>query len=259
MWLEWFRLLTIPSWILNIGTAAVGALIAYAVWSWLHSPSLYPGKVIHQEIVEVDKEENQRSIRLPIENIGTKAAENCEAVIQFRVEIDGDVVRSFNPVPWLPARAELVVDDAEHSVRTTIPAARSGMLELIRVSRTGSMQIYPQTGGDKFIRTNPDVEYHKSVDKPADYAVLSPRGTRDSDVIKTSGNLSPSDVTTADWEKAVLELTVETESARPLEVSFNAEVTDEDQLALERQSLPPKRRIIEKLYRVINNLRRFGG
>ena len=139
-WLVSWTLLIIPSWFQNIGTAAVGALLAYAIWSWLHSPYLYPGSVTHQTVVKVDEEGDQRSIRLPIKNIGTRAAKNCEAVLRLRVKIGDDVVRSFHSVPWLPRRANLVVDDAEHTTRVTIPAGRTGNIELIRQYRNGKSE-----------------------------------------------------------------------------------------------------------------------
>lgn len=250
--------LTVPSWLRSIATAAVGALIAYAAWNWLHSPYLYPGPVALRDVVEVDEDETQRSIRLPIENIGTRAAENCEAVIQLRVRVDDDVIRSFHPVPWLPRRAELVVDDEEHTRRTTIPAGRDTTLELMRQYRNQNMQIYPHIGGDKFIRTGPGDAYHRPVSEEAEYAVLSPQGSTESDVIRSSGVLYADDVGDADWEGAVVELVVETESARPLIVEFDASVDEDGWLELERRRLPWKRRAVSWLYRGLDRVRKIG-
>jgi len=187
--IDWFTGLTasvVPFYVLDIARAAVGALLAYAIWSWAHSPFLHPGQVVQKDIIEIDEDEKQRSLRLPVHNIGTKAAENCEAVIQLRVGIGDDVVRSFNPIPWLPTRAELVVDDNEHATRTTIPAGRSATLELIRQDRRNQIQIYPHTGGDKFVLTNSGDKYHHPLDEEMDYAIQAPGGSSTSDVVRTS-------------------------------------------------------------------------
>jgi hypothetical protein len=250
---------TIPAWIRSIATAAVGALLAYAAWSWLHSPYLYPAKVIHQDVVEVDEDETQRSVRLPIENIGTRAAENCEAVLQFRVPVDGNVIRSFHPIPWLPRRAELVVDDEEHGRRTTIPAGRNSTLELMRQYRNQNLQVYPHIGGDKFIRTNPEDAYHRPVNEEAEYAVLSPSGSTESDVIRSSGVFYADDVEDADWEEAVVQIVVETESARPLTIEFDAASDDDGWFEMKQRPLPWKRRAVSRLYQALNRIRNIGG
>ena len=251
--------IVIPLWIRSIATAAVGALIAYATWSWIHSPFLFPGQVVHQEVVEVDQNESQRSIRLPVENIGTKAAENCEAVLRLTVPVGEDVIRSFHPIPWLPNRAELVVDDQEHTTRTTIPSSRSGTLELFRQYRDGNTQIYPHTGGDKFIRTSPEDTYHREVGEEVEYAVLSPDGTSDSDKIRSSGKIERADVADGDWGDAVVEIIVETESTRPLEVEFDAIADDDGFLTLERRTQSLKRQAVSKLYWVLNQVRKIGS
>lgn len=259
--MSWFVFETfiLPQWLRSIATAAVGALLAYATWSWLHSPYLFPDAVVHQEIVEVDEDESQQSIRLPVMNIGTKAAKNCEAVLRLVVPIGDDVVRSFHPVPWLPRRAELVVNDEEHTRRTTIPAGRGGTVELIRQYRNGNTQIYPHIGGDKFIRTSPKDTYHREIDEGIEYAVLSPSGSRDSDKIRTTGVLYEDEVSDAEWENAVVELMIETESSRPLEVTFDAYVDDEGVLTLERRPQPLKRRAVSWLYRGVNKVRKIGS
>lgn len=251
--------IVLPSWLQNIATAAVGALIAYATWSWLHSPYLFPGEVIHREVVEVDESESQRSVRLPVENIGTKAAENCEAGLRLTVPTGDDVIRSFHPVPWLPHRAELLVDDQEHMTRTTIPAGRSETLELFRQNRNRNTQIYPHIGGDKFIRTSPEDTYHREIGEEVEYAVVSPKGRRDSDKIRATGVLQKDDVSDADWEDAVVELIVETESARPLEMAFDVMANDEGVLTLERRTQPYKRRAVSWLYRKLDQVRKVGS
>jgi len=258
-WLSIPSALAVQPWLRSIATAAVGALLAYALWSWLHSPYLYPGTVALRDVVEVDENETQRSIRLPIENIGTRAAENCEAVVQFRVPVDDDVIRSFHPVPWLPRRAELVVDDEEHAQRTTIPAGRDATLELMRQYRNQNVQIYPHMGGDKFIRTNPDDAYHRPVTEEAEYAVLSPKGSTESDVIRSSGVFYADDVVDADWARAVVELVVETESTRPLTVAFDVDVDESGWVELERRRLPWKRQVVSWLYRGLDRMRKIGG
>lgn len=259
VWLEGFFALTFPPWLRSIATAAVGALIAYAAWSWLHSPFLYPSTVVHQELIEVDNDETQRSIRVDIQNIGTKAAENCEAVLRFSLSTDGDVIRSFYPVPWLPRRAELVVDDEEHTTRTTIPAGRGGTIELVRQYRNGKTQIYPQRGGVKFIRTSQGDTYHREVDQDVEYAIISPSGVRDSDVVRAEAALSDEDVHSGDWEDAVLEMVVETESARPLEIEFNVAIDEDGQLTVEQRPLPLKRRVVTWMYKGLNRVRKIGG
>ena len=251
--------LLFPPWLQSIGTAAVGALLAYATWSWLHSPYLYPGTVVHKDVIEPDQDEAQQSIRLPVQNIGTRAAENCEAVLNLRVRINDDVVRSFHSVPWLPTQAELVVDDAEFAERTTIPADRSGTLELVRQDRDGGTQIYPHIGGEKFIRTSPEDPYHCPVGEPVDYAVLSQNRSTSSDVIRTHGKLRKEDIVAGEWEEAILELIIETESARPLKIHFDAEVGSEGELSFERRALSSKRQMVSNLYKAINRLRKFGG
>lgn len=258
-WLAGFSALTVPPWLRSIATAAVGALIAYAVWSWLHSPFLYPSSVIHQDIIEVDEDEKQRSIRVNIQNIGAKAAENCEAVLRLSLAIEDDVIRSFYPAPWLPRRAQLVVDDEEHSPITTIPAGRGGTIELIRQYRNGKTQIYPQKGGVKFIRTSPSDTYHRELGEEVEYAIVSPSGVRDSDVVRAEAALSDTDIQTGDWKNAVLEMVVETESARPLEIDFDVAVDKEGQLTVERRSLPWKRRVVTWMYKGLNRLRKIGG
>ncbi len=260
--IDWFSSLAlsvVPAWLSSIARAAVGALLAYAIWSWAHSPFLHPASVVHKDIIEVDRDEKQRSVRLPIHNIGTKAAKNCEAVIQLRVGIREKVVRSFNPIPWLPTRAELVVDDNEHTTRTTIPAGRSATLELIRQHRENQTQIYTQTGGDKFVLTSSGEKYHQPVDEPVDYAIQAPGGSTTSDVVRSTGQLSEEQVSDGDWRNAVIEVTVETESAQPLVVYFDAEVDESGRITMERQNLPPTRRFVSLLYRSMRWVRSFVG
>ncbi len=258
--IDWFSGLSfpvLPSWLPGIARAAVGALIAYAIWSWAHSPFLHPGSVVHKDVIEIDRDEKQQSIRLPIHNIGTKAAKNCEAVIQLRVGIGDKVVRSFNPIPWLPTRAELVVDDSEHTTRTTIPAGRSATLELIRQHRKNQTQIYTQTGGDKFVLTESGDKYHEPVDESVDYAIQAPGGSSTSDVVRSTGQLSEDQVSDGDWGNAIVEVTVETESAQPLVVNFDAEVNESGRISLERLKQPPTRRFISLLYRGMRRIRRL--
>lgn len=258
-WLVGFAVLTVPPWLRSIATAAVGALIAYASWTWLHSPFLYPSSVVHQDIIEVDENESQRSVRVKIQNIGTKAAENCEAVLRLSLDIEGDVIRSFYPVPWLPRRAQLVVDDEEHTTRTTMPAGRGGTIELIRQYRNGKTQIYPQRGGVKFIRTSPGDTYHREVGEEVEYAIMSPSGVRDSDVVRAKAALPESDVQAGDWKNAVLEMVVETESSRPLEIEFDVAVDEDGLLTVEQRPLPWKRRVVTWIYEGLNRLRKIGG
>lgn len=120
------------------------------------------------------------------------------------------------------------------------------------------LQIYPHIGGDKFIRTGPGDAYHRPVSEEAEYAVLSPQGSTESDVIRSSGVFYADDVGDADWEGAVVELVVETESARPLMVEFDASVDEDGWLELERRRLPWKRRAVSWLYRGLDRVRKIG-
>lgn len=42
---------TVPDWIGQTATAAVGALLAYTAWSWMHSP--------HREVVPYSRDANR--------------------------------------------------------------------------------------------------------------------------------------------------------------------------------------------------------
>lgn len=246
---------TLPDWLVSIGTAAVGALLAYALWSWLHSPHLYPSEVIHQEVVEVDQEQSQQSIRLDVKNIGTKAAVDCEATAHVRVPLEDKVVRSYMKLPWLPERADLVVEDGAQHTRSTIPAGRSVKSELIRQQRTGNVDIHPNTGGDKFLITTEGDDYHRSANSVADFAILSTSGTRSADKVQTRGTLKADKVKEASWDESQFEVTIETASTRPLKIDFDVQVDEDGRLSLKKNPVPLRRRLITRMYLFLNKIR----
>lgn len=247
--------ITIPSWLVNLATAAFGALIAYAFWSWIHSPHLIISGVARQPIIDPETDHTQYSLRATVQNIGTKSAQNCEATLNLRVEHNNNLIRSIVNLPWLPKKAELLVSDNVAQYQTTIPAGRSKTIELYRQYRNGNIKTNAVASGRRFAEIKGGSDVSTSVDEPAGVAFREKGRSSPNDIAKTSATLDSTTVDNAEWENARLTLTVETESALPLEVSFYTYTDEDGWLHVERTSQIGRKRLSDSFYAILNRIR----
>lgn len=246
---------TVPAWFFDTAIAAFGALIAFATWSWLHSPHLAVSETSNKKILETDNGEIQNSNRIQIENYGTKSAHNCETTLTFSAKTDNSVIYSYVRSPWIPKKAELIVDDNEQTYQTTIPAGQSQKIEVFRKYRNGTLKVDTKSSGRRFVIIGENSEYHPSdYEKPEIAFLKSPRTRKESD-IETKGTLDDEIVSEIDWSSAFAKLTVETESARPLEISLDMDLTDEGRIKINEAKTGRMRILLTYPYKLQNRLR----
>jgi len=245
----------IPSWLVNLATAALGALIAYAFWSWIHSPHLFISDVTRQPIIDPETDHTQYSLRATVQNIGTKSAQNCEATLNLRVEHDKNLIRSIVNLPWLPKKAELLVSDTGAQYQTTIPAGRSKTIELCRQYRNGNLKPNAVASGRRFAEIKSSSDVYTSLDEPAGVAFREKGKSSPNDIAKTSATLDSTTVDEAEWENAQLTLTVETESALPLEMTFYTYTDEDGWLHVERTPQTGRKRVSDFIYSILNRIR----
>jgi len=222
------------SFVESIGISVVAAVLAYSIWAWVRSPHLIVRNVSSTTVVDPDEDEDQTSLRVEIQNIGTVAAENCEGFVEIRArkpaseESDLAILRGVSPTPWLTRRADLIVTDDEHFYNTLIPAGRSKKLELYRQYPSGNLKPNAIEGGARFVEISSDTDWHGPVDEEIDFAFKKNNKARMAPGVKSSAWLDEDEIDQIDWDDAVVRLTVETESAPPLIVDFEVEVNDGD-------------------------------
>jgi len=253
-------LISIGSWLLEstapvfagIAVSGLGAFAAYALWSWLHSPHLTIEDVSSTPVIDPESGNEQRSTRISINNIGTKAAETCQGRITLRVSQGDSVIRGITRAPWIPIRSELTVNDGDQHYTATLPANRSGTIELIRQYRNGNVKLDARSSGRRFVRTTNESNWHSDIDERLDAAFLESSTSSPDDVADTSATLIWSDVRTADWDDCILILEIETESARPLTAQFEVFLDEDEWLSVEPKKQQMRRAFGTEFYRKLN-------
>lgn len=124
----------------------------------------------------------------------------------------------------------------------------------MRQSRNKNVRLDTGSDGLRFVRTTPDDEVHVGVKESPQIAFLASSGSSPDDVAETTSTLDAESVKNADWENCLLTLTVETESARPLKVSFTVTAGDDGRINVEQEPLSRRRRLGTLFYSTVNRL-----
>lgn len=232
----------------------LAAIIAYGLWAWLHSPHLIISGSGRVPIVDATNGNTRYSHRFKIENIGTKAAKNCEGTLSMRIPKEERVIRSQTPTHWLTTKDDLIVNDEKQRYQTTIPAGGSQKLEVFRQERNKNLKPNVVSGGRRFVETGKESKWHSSVDKPLEATFEDISKSVTNDIAKTSANLKEEDIQNADWSDARIKLIVEAESARPLSVDLDID-EDDGWVWADAKKQGWRRQIATVLYQVINRIR----
>lgn len=232
----------------------LAAVVAYALWAWIHSPHLSISECGRVPIVDPTNGNTKYSHRLKIANIGTRAAKNCEGTLSMRIPKSERVIRSKTLTHWLPTKADLVVDDEEQLYETTVPAGGSQKLEIFRQERTKNLKPNVVKKGRRFVETDKQSDWHAPIGEPIKATFQGISKSETNDIAETSSNLNKDDVKEADWTKARVNLKIEAESARPLEIDFNI-YEDDGWIWVEPERQGWRRWVATTLYRVINRIR----
>ncbi|MFD1599356.1 hypothetical protein [Halobellus rarus] len=248
---SWLIENTAPTFV-GIIVSGLGAFSAYVLWSWLHSPHLTIEKVSQTPLIDPENGNEQRSTRVSVNNIGTKAAENCQGTITLRVSDEDGVIRSITRAPWIPTRSELTVNDNDQYYNATLPANRSKKFELVRQYRNGNVKLDARSSGRRFVRTTVESNWHSGINERLNTAFIESAKSSPNDIADTSATLDWSEVRTANWENCILTLEVETESARPLTAHFDVSLGQKEWLVIEPKEQKTRRKIGTKFYKKLN-------
>jgi hypothetical protein len=129
--------------------SALGALVAFYLWNWYHSPFLIASGVEQKEVIS--REENRDSkfnTRLHIKNIGRVPARNCVASLWLKGrnsdvtnDVDGRSEHLYvisSPIGWVNRRGTFFANDHRSFSETeTIAPDDTGTVELFRQTHTG--------------------------------------------------------------------------------------------------------------------------
>lgn len=239
----------------SIATASAGAFLAYLFWTWLDSPHLVVADVSRIPVVDPDGGDEQQSVRVEVQNIGSKSAENCEAILDFRTKTDESVIRGIINASWISKKERLLVADEENRKRVNIPAGRLKTIELTRQYRAKQIQISPVDPGSRFVEVESNSEFSIPVNEKPEIAFKDSRIETPPEEIQTYSSIRDDSLEKINWESATIELHVETESALPLIVEFNTSVDDEGWIQVTPNPLGWRKRVSNKIYRILNKLR----
>jgi len=232
----------------------LAAVVAYALWAWIHSPHLAISEYERVPIIDPTNGNTKYSHRLTVANLGTRAAKNCKGALSMRIPKGERVIRSKTSTHWLPTKADLVVDDEEQLYETTVPAGVTQKLEIFRQERTKNLKPNVVKAGRRFVETDKQSEWHAPVDEPIKAAFQGISRSMTNDIAETFSHIEESDVKKADWTNARVTLKIEAESARPLEIDFSIHEKD-GWICAEPKRQGWRRQVATCLYRAINRIR----
>lgn len=129
--------------------SALGALIAFYLWNWYHSPFLIASGVEQKEVISrKESRDSKFNTRLHVKNIGRVPARNCVASLWLKGrnsdvtnDVDGRSEHLYiisSPVGWVNRRGTFFANDHRSFRETeTIAPDDTGTVELFRQTHTG--------------------------------------------------------------------------------------------------------------------------
>lgn len=128
--------------------SSFGALVAFYLWNWYHSPFLIASGVEQKEVISQKRNRDSKfNTRLHIKNIGRVPARNCVASLWLKGknsdvtnDVDGRNEHLYiisSPIGWVNRRGRFFANDHRSFSETeTIAPDDAGIVELFRQTHT---------------------------------------------------------------------------------------------------------------------------